>query len=63
MKARSVLYKIVVQTVLISWCASWVVTDTMMTVLEGFHHTVDWRLVGLMDRWGNNKVESDAGVS
>ena len=63
MKARSVLYKIVVQTVLISWCASWVVTDAMMTVLEGFHHTVDWRLVGLMDRWGNNKVESDAGVS
>ena len=46
-KARAVLYKAVVHTVLIYECDSWVVTDAMMTVVEVFHHRVAWRLLGL----------------
>ena len=47
MKARAMLYKAVVHTVLIYECDSWVVTDAMMTVVEVFHHRVAWRLLGL----------------
>ena len=45
MKARYILYKVVVHTVFIYWCESWVVIDSMMTVMEGFHHRVARRIV------------------
>ena len=54
MKAPVVLYKAVVKTVLLYGCDIWVVTDTTMTALEGFHHRVARRLAGLMARRGNN---------
>ena len=35
---KALMYKVVVQTVLIYRSESWVVTDVMMKVLKGFHH-------------------------
>ena len=52
-KARAVLYKAVFQTVLLYGCEIWVFTESMMTVLEGFHHRVDQRLLGLTARRGD----------
>ena len=31
---------------------SWVVTDTLMKVLEGFHHIISRRIVGITARRG-----------
>ena len=53
MKAQAVIYKAVVKTVLIYGCKSWVVKGAMMTVLDGFHHRVDWRLALLTSRLDN----------
>ena len=39
-KARGILYKAVVQTVLLYGCERWVVIDTMVVMLEGFHRRV-----------------------
>ena len=52
-KSRNMLYKEVVQTVLLYWCESWVATFTMMAVLEGFHHSVARILAGTTERQGN----------
>ena len=40
-KARSVIYKSVFQTVLFHGYKIWVVTYAMMTVTEGFHQMLD----------------------
>ena len=53
MKRRYMLYKAVVHMVLLYGCDIWVVMDSMMTVLEGFHHRVDQRLLGLTARRGD----------
>ena len=41
------MYKAVVQMVLLYGIESWVVTDTMLKVLGGFHHQVDWWIAGI----------------
>ena len=38
------MYKAVVQTVLLYMIESWVVTEAMLKVLEGFHHQVVLRI-------------------
>ena len=53
-KSQAMMYNVVVQTVLIYGCESWVVKGVMMMVLEGFHHIVARRLAGLMARRGKN---------
>ena len=50
MQARAMMYKAVVQTVLLYGRRSWVVTEAMLKVLEGFHHQVDRRRVW-MSAW------------
>ena len=52
-KALTMIYNLVVQTVLPYGYQSWVVTDAMITVLDGFYHRVDWILAGLTERQGN----------
>ena len=37
-QSRVVMYKSVVQTVLIYRIDNWIVTDSMLKVMEGFHH-------------------------
>ena len=44
------MYKAVVQTVLIYGSEIWVVIDAMLKVLEGFHHQVTWRIAGMEAR-------------
>ena len=39
-RARLTMYKVVVHTVFLYGRNSWVVTDAMLKVLEGFHHRV-----------------------
>ena len=41
------MYKAVVQMVLLYGIESWVVTDTRLKVLGGFHHQVDWWIAGI----------------
>ena len=36
------MYKVVVQTVILYGSMSWVLTEAILEVLEGFHHKVDW---------------------
>ena len=44
--SRAMLYKVVVQTVLFYGSDSWVITDSMMKVLEGFQHLISRRIAG-----------------
>ena len=39
-KARTMIYKAVVQLVLLYGSERWVVMGAIMTVLEGFHHMI-----------------------
>ena len=53
MKAWAILYTAVVQMVLMYWYENWVVIDTIVTVLEDFHHREDQILTGLTEIRGN----------
>ena len=48
--AREMLYKAVMQAVLIYGSERWVLTESTMKVLEGFHQTIYHRIVGKMAR-------------
>ena len=48
-RSRAIMYKVVVNMVLLYRSESWVVTDAIIKVLEGFHHRIYWRIVGMMD--------------
>ena len=41
-RAREVFYKSVVQAVLICGSEIWFIADTMMKVMEVFHHRITW---------------------
>ena len=45
-RARDIMYKAVVQTMLLYASESWVDTGAMLTVLEGFHHRLDIKIAG-----------------
>ena len=45
-----IMHKAVVKKVFLYGSESWVVTGYMFTVLEGFHHWVDRKIVGKIDR-------------
>ena len=47
MQAQAMMYKALVQTVLIYESETWVVMDEMLKVLEGFHHQVAWSITGM----------------
>ena len=49
-RARVMMYRAVFQMVLIYGSESWVVTDVMLKVLEGFHHRVARWIEG-MSAW------------
>ena len=42
------IYKAVAQSVLLYGSDRWVVTGDMLKVLEGFHHYVERRIIGMM---------------
>ena len=52
-KARTMMYKVVVHVVLLYPSEIWVVTDAIMTVLDGFCHRIARWFVGMTDRKGN----------
>ena len=47
---RGVLYKKVLQLVLLCRSDSWVVTGEIIKVLEGFHHKAARRITGMTDQ-------------
>ena len=47
---EGMLYKSVVQLVLLYWSESWVVTGSMLKLLEGFHHRVVRSIMGITER-------------
>ena len=48
-RAQAMMYNTVVCMVLIYRRKSWVVTEMIMKVLEGFHHKLSWRISGMLD--------------
>ena len=52
LKAWEMIYKVVSQAVLLYGRESWVVTDAMMKVLEGFRHKISIRVVGMTAQRG-----------
>ena len=48
------MYKAVVQAVLMYGRKIWVVTDDIMKFLEGFHHRTARRISGMMAQRGND---------
>ena len=49
MRARSMMYKAVVHTMIIKGSNSWVVMEVIMKLLGGLHHSVDQRIAGISD--------------
>ena len=49
-RSREIFYKLVVQAVLMYRRDTWVVTDAMVEVLEGFRHRIARRIMGKMPR-------------
>ena len=47
---RVIMYKLVVQLVILYAIKIWVVTDAMIMVLDGFHHIIDRKIVGITAR-------------
>ena len=47
------MYKEVVQAVLLYGRKIWLVTDVMMTVIEGFRHRIDIQIAGITARKGD----------
>ena len=54
-KARAMMYKSVVQEVLLYVREIWEVTDTLMAVLEVFHHRMARRVMGMTTRKGDDR--------
>ena len=50
-RAQGILYKAVVQLVLLYGSNSWVVTRAMLKVIEGFHHRVAINILGITERY------------
>ena len=50
LQARVVLYKAVVQSVLLYGSKIWLVTGAMLKVLEGLHNQVVIIIMGMMER-------------
>ena len=49
-RSREMMYKAVVQTVLLDSIKSWVMTEVMLKVMEGFHYRVARRIAGISDQ-------------
>ena len=54
-RAHGMMYKPVDQSVLLVGSESWVVTGDMQKVLEGFHHRVARKIVGVMATRGRGR--------
>ena len=49
-RAQGMLYKAVAHMVILYVSVSWVVTVSMLKVLEVFHHWAAWRIAGMTAR-------------
>ena len=47
MWACGMLYKVILQMVILNRSGNWVVTGAMLKVLEGFHPRAAWRIIGM----------------
>ena len=45
-RARTMMYNVVVQTLILHRRNGWLVAESMLKVMEGFYHQVAWRIVG-----------------
>ena len=67
-KARTIMYKAVVQAVLLYGSKIWVAMYTMMTMLEVFHHRIEIQIAGMISNkgcrggWGWALVDAALGV-
>ena len=54
-KARVIIYKVIIQAVLLCGRKIWMVTDVIMTVLKVFHHRIARPIVRMMYRRGDDR--------
>ena len=52
-KSQKMTYKAVVQTVLLYGRKVWVVTDEIMTMIEGFHYSITRQIAGMTAKKGD----------
>ena len=52
-KSHTMIYKAVVQVMLLYGSKNWVVMDAMVTVIEGFHNRIARRIAGMTASKGN----------
>ena len=53
-KTHAMMYKAVLQAVLLYGSKIWMVTYAMVTVLEGFYHRISGRVVGMTESKGES---------
>ena len=69
MRAHEMIYKTVFQMVLLYGIKSWVETEDMLKIMEGFHHQADQRIAGISYRkfaegvWEGSLMEEDLEVA
>ena len=56
--SRGAMYKAMAQYVLLYVINSWLVTGEMLKVLEGFHHWVAQKIMGMIENAGQAESES-----
>ena len=54
-KAQEMMYKVLVQNLLLYGIKRWLVMDAMMMVLEGFHHKISRHIVEMTDIYGDSR--------
>ena len=52
--ARVMMYKAILQAVILNWNEIWVVTDVVMILLEGLYHMIARRILGMKARRGDS---------
>ena len=69
MRAHEMIYKTVFQMVLLYGIKSWVATEDMPKIMEGFHHQVEQRIAGISYQkfwegvWEGSLMEEDLEVA
>ena len=62
-RARAMMYKVVVQSVILYGNRIWVVMDEMMMVLEEFYHRIDRQIAGKTEKKGYGEEWEWASVN
>ena len=54
-KAQEMMYKVLVHNMLLFGIKRWLAMDTLMMMIEGFHHNISKQIVEMTDRNGDSR--------